>query len=76
MAESLAGHLRASQRDIVPHLRSSRGHPFGDIEFKEAEFAVRKQGDVVIGIFVIPRRDLRGVVRGLLKEMESRRRNL
>ena len=71
MAESLAGNLCAGQRDFVLHLRSSRGHPFGDIEFKEAELAVRKQGDVVIRILVIPRGDLRGVDRGLLKEMES-----
>src|ERR1035437_4385462 len=76
MAESLAGHLRAGQRDLVPHLRSSRGHALGDIEFKETEFAVRKQGDIVIRILVIPRRDLPGVDGGLLKEMESRRRNL
>src|ERR1700692_3380575 len=53
MTEPLAGHLRASLRDFVPHLRRGRGHAFGDIEFKEAEVAVREQGDIVIRIFVI-----------------------
>ena len=71
MTEPLAGHLRAGQRDFMPHLRRSRGHALGDIEFKEAEFAVREQGDIVIRILFVPRRDLCGVDCGLLKEMES-----
>jgi hypothetical protein len=71
MPESFAGHLRASQRDLVPHLRGRPGHALGDIEFKESEFAVCEQSDVVIRILIVPRRDLRGVDRSLIKEMES-----